>query len=133
MYDYISHEKVLTALRWLKENNPLYADIDINEEWLEQAMSNDEDLFSGLVLNSESVLPTQQPHNESSINTSNCSSNQFVNKDDSQSMECNPHSLSIHDDVFSIAFNLLEQVARENGFAIHNVPLILMVIACLAA
>ena len=37
------------CLRWLKQNNPLYADIDINEEWLEQAVSNDEDLFGGLV------------------------------------------------------------------------------------
>ena len=71
MYDYISPEKVLCALRWLKQNNPLYADIDINEQWLEQALSNDEDLFGGLVeqcntndlnsdtddTNSESVLP----------------------------------------------------------------------------
>ena len=69
-------EKVLTALRWLKQNNPLYADIDINEEWVKQAKSNDEDLFGSLVeqydrtdlyndtddMNSESVLPTQQPH-----------------------------------------------------------------------
>ena len=49
MYDYISPEKVLTALRWLKQNNPLYANIDINEEWLEQAMVNNEDLYAGLV------------------------------------------------------------------------------------
>ncbi len=34
-YDYISPEKVSTALRWLKENNALYANIDINEEWLQ--------------------------------------------------------------------------------------------------
>ena len=37
-------------------------------------------------------------------------------------MECHPYSLSIDHDVFTIAFNLLEQVARENGFAMHNVP-----------
>ena len=50
MYDYniISLEKVSTALRWLKQNNPLYADIDINEEWLEQAMANINDLFADL-------------------------------------------------------------------------------------
>ena len=53
MYDYISPEKVLTTLRWLKQNNPLYADIDINDEWLEQAMGNDEDLFGGLVEQSD--------------------------------------------------------------------------------
>ena len=74
MYDYISPEKVLTALRWLKQNNPLYADIDINEEWLEQVKANDEDLFSGWVkqndtndmcgdandMNNKRVLPTRQ-------------------------------------------------------------------------
>ena len=32
------------------------------------------------------------------------------------------YSLSSDDDVFTIAFNVLEQVARENGFAIHIVP-----------
>jgi len=49
MYDYISPEKVLTALRWIKHNNLLYSNTDINEEWLEQAMSNNEDLFAGMV------------------------------------------------------------------------------------
>ena len=49
MYDYISPERVLTALRWLKQNNSVYADIDINEQWLEQTVSNDQDLFGGLV------------------------------------------------------------------------------------
>lgn len=44
MYDYISPDKGLNAQRWLKANNPLYADIDINDEWLEQAMANDGDL-----------------------------------------------------------------------------------------
>ena len=124
MYDYISPEKVLCALRWLKQNNPLYADIDINEQWLEEAVSNDEDLFGGLVeqcntndlndTNSESVLPTQQPNDEPNIDNGGTSS--------TQSVECHPHSLSSDDDVFTIAFNVLEQVAKENGFAIHNVP-----------
>ena len=49
MYDYISPEKVLTALRQIKQSNLLYSNTDINEEWLEQAMSNNEDLFAGMV------------------------------------------------------------------------------------
>ena len=49
MFNYVSPEKVLTALRWLKANNSLYADIDINEEWLGQAMANDDNLFAGMV------------------------------------------------------------------------------------
>ena len=91
MYDYISPEKVLTALRWLKQNNPLYVNIDINEEWVEQAMANDEDLFAGLVkqndmtlcndangMNSQCVMPTEQPNNEHShcIDICGSSSNQ---------------------------------------------------------
>ena len=127
MYDYISPQKVLTALRCLKQNN---LDIDINEEWLEQAVSNDEDLFGGLVeqrdtydihndtddMNSESVLPTctQQPY---SVDNSDRGTNQLVDIDGCQSMECDPHSLFSDDDLFTIAFNMLEQVASENGFA----------------
>ena len=30
-------------------NNPLYADIDINEQWVEEAMTNDEELYQYLV------------------------------------------------------------------------------------
>ena len=56
--------------------------LNINEEWLEQTISNDEDLFGSLVeqcnihdsddMNSESVLPTctQQPHHEPTIDNS---------------------------------------------------------------
>ena len=86
--------------------------------------TNDEDLFGSLVeqcnihndsddMNSESVLPTctQQPHNEPSIDNSDNSTHQLVDKDDSQRVECHPYSLSIDDDVFTIAFNVLEQVA----------------------
>ena len=40
MYDYITPQKLLEALRFLKANNPLYIDIDINEEWLEAAMAS---------------------------------------------------------------------------------------------
>ena len=49
MYDYIRPQKLLDALRYLKANNPLYADIDINEQWVEEAMANDEELCQYLV------------------------------------------------------------------------------------
>ena len=136
MYDYISPEKVLTALRWLKQNNPLYADIDIKEEWLQQAMANDEDLCAGLVqqndasdmcsdangVNSESMLPTQQPNIEDSTDNGGSSLNQPEDKDGTQSMECRPSSLSSGNDALTVAFSVLERVARQNGFAIHDVP-----------
>ena len=64
MYDYISPEKVLSALRWLKQNNPLYAETDINEDWLEQAVSNDEDLFNGLVQQCDTNQDTENMNSE---------------------------------------------------------------------
>ena len=45
MYDYITPQKLLDALSFLKANNPMYADIDVNAEWLETAMGNDAELL----------------------------------------------------------------------------------------
>ena len=41
MYDYVTPQKPVIALKFLKANNPLSSHIDINEEWLEQAFAND--------------------------------------------------------------------------------------------
>ena len=49
LYDYVTPQKLLEALRFLKANNPLYVDIDINEEWLEEAIANDAELSECLV------------------------------------------------------------------------------------
>ena len=135
MYDYISPEKVLTALRWLKENNPLYADTDINDEWLEQAMANNDDLFAGIVeqsdtndmnsdandMNSEPMQEPVSEHNANCTDNDCGSADQPMDKDGSQSMECCLSSLPSVD-TLTIAFKVLERVARENGFAIHDVP-----------
>ena len=49
MYDCISPQKLVDALTFLKANNPLYADIDVNTEWLETALANDAELCECLV------------------------------------------------------------------------------------
>ena len=49
MYDYITPQNVLDALSFLKANNPLYADIDVNTEWLKIALANDAELCKCLV------------------------------------------------------------------------------------
>ena len=46
LYDYIRPQKLLDSLRFLKGSNPLYADIDVNEQWVEEAMANDEVLVA---------------------------------------------------------------------------------------
>lgn len=43
MYDYVNVEKLMIALKWLKYNNPLYANVAINEDWLEEALRKDPD------------------------------------------------------------------------------------------
>ena len=132
MYNYITPEKVLNALRWLKANNLLYADIEINDEWLEQSRRNDEELFTGIVQQtdngSEPEMHKQQNGVENSTNSVNndCEpistvSDRTNNSDGDESMECCLHSFS-SDNLFTIASSALEELARENGFLIHDVP-----------
>ena len=107
MYAYISSEKVLTALRWLEQNNPLYADIDINQEWLEQAKANDEDLCGSLVQQNDASVMCSDANNMNSksthkpnisIDNGSSRSNQPEDEDGTQSMECCPSSLSSGND-----------------------------------
>lgn len=42
MYDHITPKKPVDALKFLKANNPLYAHVDVNEQWLEESMANEE-------------------------------------------------------------------------------------------
>ncbi len=37
-----SPQKALTALKFLKSNKPLYALVEMNEQWYDQALANDE-------------------------------------------------------------------------------------------
>ena len=44
MYEYVTPEKVLALLEWLKQHNPFYADIEINEDWVTDALGDDHDV-----------------------------------------------------------------------------------------
>lgn len=48
MYQYVRPEKVLAALKWLKSNNPLYRDIEVNDNWLSDAAEDDTELWEAL-------------------------------------------------------------------------------------
>ena len=52
MYDYVSPEKLATALTWLKANKTLYADIDVN---FDHSLADDCDMFCGLVRQPEEI------------------------------------------------------------------------------
>ena len=49
LYDYVSPEKLTKALKWLKANNPLYADIEIADDWVESALADDEELLMSML------------------------------------------------------------------------------------
>ena len=112
MYDYVRPQKVLDALRYLKANNPLYADIDVNEQWLEEAMGDSEELCQYLVEQDENMdIECEKPENDG-----NCASNEVMNVE-SEPMDCSDDS-----DEFSMAVSQLKALACLNGFNIHEVP-----------
>ncbi len=51
MYEYVTPEKIFSALDWLKANHPHYASIKINAEWSKNSQELDLDLFDGLMKN----------------------------------------------------------------------------------
>ena len=113
----------------------MYANIDINDDWLDQAMANDNDLFVGMVeqtdsddMNSDANECTQEPIYEHTNCTNNdCGhTNQAMHKDASQSMECcsSTASLPSDNDPFTIAFIVLETVAMVLLFKMFHMMVI---------
>ena len=49
MYDYVSPEKLTNALKWLKANNPLYANVNITDDWLDSAIVDDVELTTSML------------------------------------------------------------------------------------
>ena len=48
MYQYVRPAKLLATLQWLKLNNPLYKDVDINSDWVSNAAEDDAELWEAL-------------------------------------------------------------------------------------
>ena len=49
IHDYVCPEKVLKALDWLKQNNPLYKEIGINQTWRQDCENSDPELWHALI------------------------------------------------------------------------------------
>ena len=71
LHDTIRPEKVITALHYLKNNNPLYTDIEINEDWIRTWQGEDNDLYNGLFLNKD-----DNAISVGDMNSSDCNSNE---------------------------------------------------------
>ena len=114
MYDYITPQKLLDALAFLKGNNPLYSDIAVNHEWLESAMANDAELCECLVEQQNDT--DEEQNNDTNIHpiidfVANVASPTEV------AMDCSESS-----DPLLTAMHTLKTIANENGFTVHDVP-----------
>ena len=49
LHDTVCPEKVITAPYYLKNNNPLYANIEINEDWIQGWQDADNDMYNGVM------------------------------------------------------------------------------------
>ena len=100
MYDYGVPQKALTALRLLKSNNPLYALVEVNEQWFDRALTNDEELSKSMVEQNED-MDTESEHDITQ----------------SEPMECSDSNNALFE-----AIHNLEIVVHQSGFTIHAVP-----------
>ena len=89
----------------------MYADIDINDNWLEESLANDADLFAGLV--------KQPDTNGDGSNTELCTQDHVQKDGDHVNTE--PTAGNPIDNLIT-ALNRLQALARENGCIIHDVP-----------
>ena len=62
MCDYIRPYKVMTALRWLKTNNPHYVNVKIDENWLQKFAEDDS--FESVIESSQVDIAIEEPPKE---------------------------------------------------------------------
>ena len=88
--DTIRPEKVITALNYLKNNNPLYADIEINEDWIRSWQDADNDLYNGVFVNEDDNAismesDVERNSTENQMSDSNCDGTQLDSTNDCDS------------------------------------------------
>ena len=117
MYDYITPQKLLVALRFLKANNPLYADINVNEKWLEAAMTDDAELGEHLLKKQYDSDDKQSQANQTIDSKPIVANVPPPNVTNEVSMECDDS-----DNNLSAAVAKLHTLAEQYGFVRHHIP-----------
>ena len=112
MYDYVHPDKVMSALRWLKANNPLYKDVTINEDWVNDSLTTGSELFTGLTEPTEESMDTDNTCTEESMDTKNMEESNTCTEETMETSCTQPQS----------ANDVLSSIASRNGFIIHAVP-----------
>ena len=122
LYNYVKPNVVLTALRWLKENNPLYANVIINNNWLSDSSRDNNEIFVGLFNTSIDNIDTDN------TNDSTCTNDVDMidqcNEVDTTVVINNGTLMNENYDAMDVDTFYIDLVclARQHGLAIHNVP-----------
>ena len=112
IYDYVHPDKVMSALRWLKANNPLYKDVTINEDWVDDSLTTGSELFTGLTEPTKESMDTDNTCTEESMGTENIEESNTCTEETMETSCTQPQS----------ANDVLSSIASRNGFIIHAVP-----------
>ena len=72
MFQYVRPAKVLVALQWLKLNNPLYKDIEINDDWTSNAEQDDADLWEAVSAEQCPPSSSPQPTTSQAVSAEQC-------------------------------------------------------------
>ena len=119
MCNYVRPNVELTALRWLKVNNPLYANVIINNNWLSDSARDDNKIFVGLFNTSIDNIDT------GNTNDSTCTNDVDMidqcNEVDTTVVINNGTLRSENNDAMDVDTSYIDLVclAREHGLAIH--------------
>ena len=102
----------------MKAKNPLYSDVKVNEEWFEQALTNDEEFCKCLVEHTDQDIDTECEEHDGG-QCAGSANNSACDVSTTEHMECSP-GISDGNDLFSLALHELEAKARLSGFSIHD-------------
>ena len=76
MYNFICKDVVIAAIKWLKENNKLYEEVELNNEWADEWLNSE---FSSFLDNDENQVENEN-QNDSDVELENSTSDQENNE-----------------------------------------------------
>ena len=118
LHDVIRPEKVISALHYLKNNNPLYADIEINEDWIRGWQDGDNDMYDGIFVDENDKA---EASNHKQMPDINCNNVPLDNIDDS---DCDSNE-SVSDKTQQDNSNEIEKedlIALEENCKLRDLP-----------
>ena len=120
MYQFIRPEKIFDSLHWLKNNNPLYFDVEINQNWETEWNNNEPEMWEALLrspLEDEyyHTRPTEVTDELWSTNGRLCTNNYIHN----EQLQCKYS----YDSSFLVRYKQLEDIAQSRNFKVINVAL----------